>query len=156
MLNFPPFLRNLRKKLLLKLFEYKDKNDFKYKNKNVEMGIMEWLPHGFFVDRGLGMTVFIQYDNIYQVGDPILYEEQWNVLINYSNPCHEELGFRFIFPTKEEADISYEKILENWKNFHRNHTKLEEKIIQFLSHIEVLPGGEEYEKAKDRFLNLEN
>ena len=115
------------------------------------MGIVEWLPHGFFVDRGLGMTVFIQYDNIYQVGDPILYEEQWNVLINYSNPSHEELGFRFPFPEKEEADILYKKILEEWKNFHRNHTKLEEKIIQFLSHIEVLPGGEEYEKAKDRF-----
>lgn len=40
------------------------------------------------------------------------------------------------------------KILEEWKNFHRNHTKLEEKIIRFFSHIEVLPGGEEYRKAK--------
>ena len=118
-----------------------------------EMGIIEWLPHGFFVDRGLGMTVFIRYDNIYQVGDPTIYEEQWNIVINYSNPSNEELGFRFPFPTKEEATLLYEKILENWKNFHRNYTSLEEKITRFISHIDVLPGGEEYEKAKDRFQN---
>lgn len=69
----------------------------KNKNKNVEMWIIEWLPHCFFMDRGLGMIVFMRYDNIYQVNHPCLIEEQRNVLSDYSNPCHEELGFRFIF-----------------------------------------------------------
>ena len=115
------------------------------------MAIIEWLPHGFFVNRGLGKTMFIKYENIYQVEKAVLFKEEWNVSVDYVNPSCEESGFRFVRPTKEEAELLYDKILDNWKNFHRNSSTLQDKIIRFISHIEVLPGGEEYEKAKDRF-----
>jgi hypothetical protein len=115
--------------------------------RNGNLGVVD----GFFVDRGLGITVFIKYENIYQVEAPVLYEEMWNVIVDYLHPAHEETGFRFPFQTKDEANALHVKILENWKAFHRNHTSLEEKINRFISHIDVLPGGEEYENAKERF-----
>ena len=118
------------------------------------MPIIEWLPHGFFLDKGL-KTVFIKYENIYQVEEPVLYKEEWNVIVDYVNPACEEPGFRFPHSTKEEAELLYNKILDNWKKFNRNFSTLEEKIIRFISHIEVLPGGEEYENAKERFLKNE-
>ena len=36
-------------------------------------------------------------------------------------------------------------------SYHDNFSTVEEKLDKLLSHIEVLPGGEEYEKAKTDF-----
>lgn len=46
----------------------------------------------------------------------------------------------------------YEKsILEKWIEYHENNINLEKKLDKLFEMIEVLPGGEEYEKAKEDF-----
>ena len=70
--------------------------------------------------------------------------------------CGEDKGFDFISDTEKSAKKDYKKLVTKITKHHTKNDSLNEKLDKLLSYIEVLPGGEEYEKAKDRFVNLEN
>ena len=128
---------------------------------------IEWLENGFFINKGDGAIVFIKYDNIYQIHSPFLYEEEWNVVIDYVQKCRgvkDEEGFRFPFPTKEEAEPLYHLLITKWKEHQINLPlkdivkDIKDKLDKLLSHIDVLPGnetgGKDFEEAKERFVEI--
>jgi hypothetical protein len=55
---------------------------------------------------------------------------------------------------EEHARKIYQTMLEGWMNYHSNYSEsngILNKLDALLNHIEVMPGGEEAEKAKARF-----
>ena len=99
--------------------------------------------------------LFIKYDNIYSIQRPSLDGKQWIVAVIYMSDCQKDFGFDFVSNTKESAEKDYELLTNQLIKYHTKNNSLTEKLDKLLSMIEVIPGGEEYEKAKDRFVNLE-
>ena len=101
-------------------------------------------------------TSFIKYDNIYSIQRPIFKNNSWFIDIVYDRTKISNRGI--LATTKEQANKTYVYLTEKLINYHKkknNIDSIETKLDKLLSYIEVLPGGEEYEKAKDRFSNLE-
>ena len=103
-----------------------------------------------------GECEFIKYDNIYTVRRPVLNSNSWIVTIIYVTPYQKDIGFDFVSSTKKAAEENYVSLVNQLIKYHTKsnvlNEKLNEKLDKLLSHIEILPGGEEYEKAKDHFL----
>ena len=96
---------------------------------------------------------FIKYDNVYRIRRPILKDNCWIIDIIYDTTFETGISS----PTEEQANKVYEALTEKLINYHKKKNSIdsiETKLDKLLSLIEVLPGGEEYEKAKDHFLNL--
>ena len=98
---------------------------------------------------------FIKYDNIYQIRRPILKNNCWIVDFLYDTRFTKVSNPGISAPTEEQANKVYEKLTEKLINYHKKKNSIdsiEAKLDKLLSYIEVLPGGEEYEKAKDHFM----
>ena len=100
-----------------------------------------------------GGTRFIKYDNIHVVKLPVLKLQKWVISVIYTSECAGRTSYDFSFKTEEVANVRYKEIVDNCANHYKRARFLEERLEKLFSLIEVLPGGEEYEKAKDRFQN---
>lgn len=101
-----------------------------------------------------GGTVFVKYDNIYMVKLPCINtNNKWTVSIIFNVVCNNKSGFDFHFKTEDDAKKRYIEIVEKCTSHYERERCLEEKLNKLFSLIEVLPGGEEYEKAKSNFQN---
>ena len=101
---------------------------------------------------------FIRYDNIYRIRRPNFKNNVWVIDIIYDSRFTKVSTPGISAPTEEQANKTYEYLTEKLINYHKkknNSDSIETKLDKLLSYIEVLPGGEEYEKAKDHFLKNE-
>lgn len=96
-------------------------------------------------------TIFIKYDNIFKIQFPKLSEEKWIISVFYTAITQEKIGYGFSSNTKEEAEKEYDLLVNRVIKYHTKNNSLEEKVDKLLSHVEILPGGEEYEKSKHSF-----
>lgn len=106
-----------------------------------------------------GLMTLIKFENIFSIEQPNRTENNnWKMDIRYSslvgrksrsdNGAH---GFKIVRDSEEKCNEVYQKLIGEWMKYHNNSSSLEEKIDKLLSHIEVLPGGEEYNKAEMNF-----
>ena len=98
-----------------------------------------------------GEFLFIKYDNIYSIGKPVKKKEGWIVEMTYYVKCDNVSGYEFIYDTLKEAQTRQQYLFNKCIEYHTRNSSLNEKLDKLLAHIEILPGGEEYEKAKERF-----
>jgi hypothetical protein len=96
-------------------------------------------------------TRFLKYDSIHMIKVPYLKEKKWTVTIIFDVVHNNNSGYNFYFKNEEDAQKKYDEIVENCAHHFGRIRRLEGKLDKFLSIIEVLPGGEEYEKADQQF-----
>ena len=112
------------------------------------------MKNGFFVigdyeeSRSASFIEFSDISNIRFQKDSSRVVEKWLTQITFKSGKHNTY---FAYQDREKAEKYYENVLNAWMKFNENVLNLEEKIDQLLSHIDVIPGGDEYHKVKDRF-----
>ena len=98
-----------------------------------------------------GGTRFINYDNIHMVKLPYFKERKWRVSVIFTVEFDGRSSYEFPFKTEDDAKKRYREIIDSCTHYHERHRVLEHKLDKLFSLIEILPGGEEYEKAKADF-----
>jgi hypothetical protein len=88
---------------------------------------------------------------IHSINQPSLKESRWESLLHMSK-CKEDFGLHLFSNTEKDAENLYEKLINQLIKYHTKNNSLEEKLDKLLSHIDIIPGGEEYDKARDRFI----
>ena len=91
---------------------------------------------------------FIDFSNIYEISLRFV-DEKWEIFVRYRKSFDKTFGYKFLLKCNIEAENKYGQITEAWINF--NESSRDDKIDRLLAQIEVLPGGEEYQRGKERF-----
>ena len=94
------------------------------------------------------ITTFIEFSNIYEIFLRFV-DKKWEIFVEYRISISKAIGYKFLLKCNIEAENKYKQITEAWINF--NQSSLDDKIDRLLAQIEVLPGGEEYQRGKERF-----
>ncbi len=115
----------------------------------------KFMKNGFFVigdGEGFRSASFIEFSDIsnirFQRGSSDRMNQKWFTQIVFKSGNHNTY---FAYEDMRIAEKYYETVLNAWMEFNENILNLEEKIDQLLSHIDVIPGGDEYLKVKDQF-----
>ena len=108
---------------------------------------MKLVKNGFFIKDIYNNVIFYKYDEISHIS-PIYKEGGFHkFFVNFLKKAQASLKDDNIVKITEK----YNKILNGWINYHSQESNLqiEKKLDTLLNHIEIMPGGEEYEKAKN-------
>jgi hypothetical protein len=106
---------------------------------------VKFVKNGFFLRDQNEHVSFYGYDEIKRVTQVILTEKIFYIYFFKRDRLSLE-DENFLKMTE-----IYNKILNGWINYHSQDSNLqiEKKLDALLNHIEIMPGGEEYEKAKN-------
>lgn len=109
------------------------------------------VKYGFFLKNISEHIYFYRYDEISHI-IPIYFERDfYKITVVFFK--REQLILKD--KNQEISKEVYNKILNCWINYHSQNPAdnifigIEKKLDTLLNHIEVMPGGEEYEKSKN-------
>ena len=114
--------------------------------------MLTFLNKGFIVTETQSCmkgVVFIDYTNIraIKMANVATYDHRI-VITNKEKEMNE-----FCYQNKTEGQTAYNDILSHWMKYlnESSTTSLEQKLDTLLSHIDIIPGGTEYDFAKQNF-----
>jgi hypothetical protein len=108
---------------------------------------VKFVKNGMFVRDRAEHVSFYGYDEIYRIS-PIYKEGDFHKICVYFFKRE-----RLTLEDKNTVKLTeiHNQILKGWINYHSQdlNLQIEKKLDALLNHIEIMPGGEEYEKAKN-------
>ena len=118
--------------------------------------MLTFVNKGFIVqeDRDYVKEVrFIEYANIYKVRMEYINQNVYRIELMQMKKIGKEDRQEFRYEDKYKAEEAYNKILSNWRKYLDGNStaSLEQKLDILLSHIDIIPGGKEYDIVKQDF-----
>ena len=118
--------------------------------------MLTFLNKGFILTENrnyVSEVTFVEYANIHKVRMKYVKENVYYIEVPYIKGIGNETTWEIRYEDKYQAEEAYNKILSNWRKYlDRNSTTvLEQKLDTLLSHIDIIPGGKEYDIVKQDF-----
>lgn len=126
--------------------------------------MLTFLNKGFIVTdnrEDMKTVKLIEYANIYTVKMESIREDLCYVEVTYKKSILKETMlkenlYQFRSQDKSKTETTYNDILSHWMKYldrssTSSSTSLEQKLDSLLSHIDIIPGGTEYDLAKQNF-----
>ena len=116
--------------------------------------MLTFLNKGFIVTENQSYmkgVVFIDYTKIGAIRMINIDADEHRIAI--TNKEGKENLYDFFYQKKTEGETTYNDILSHWMKYlnESSTTSLEQKLDTLLSHIDIIPGGTEYDLAKQNF-----
>ena len=116
--------------------------------------MLTFLNKGFLVTETQSYVkgvVFIDYTKIGAIRMINVREDDHRIAI--TNKEGKENLYDFCYQNKTEGETTYNDVLSHWMKYlnESSTTSLEQKLDTLLSHIDIIPGGTEYDVAKQHF-----
>jgi hypothetical protein len=106
-----------------------------------------FVKNGFFIRDISNYIFFYRYNEITCISPIRKDGGYFKIYISFLTKDRDQLVLK---DKKEEIFKEiHNKILNGWINYHSQESNIEKKLDALLNHIEIMPGGEEYEKAKN-------
>ena len=117
--------------------------------------MLTFVNKGFIVEENrdyVKEVTFVGYANIHKVRMEYISQFTYLIKVMHKKEIGKEDRHEFRYEDKYKAEDAYNKILCNWRKYlDGTATTLEQKLDILLSHIDIIPGGKEYETAKIDF-----
>ena len=122
--------------------------------------MLTFLNKGFIVTETQSYVkgvVFIDYTKIGAIRMINVREDVYRIeIVNREGKVYKEGKenlYEFSYQNKTEGETTYNDVLSHWIKYlnESSTTSLEQKLDTLLSHIDIIPGGKEYDLAKQNF-----
>lgn len=118
--------------------------------------MLTFLNKGFILTENrnyVSEVTFVEYANIHKVRMKYVKENVYYIEVPYIKGIGNETTWEIRYEDKYQAEEAYNKILSNWRKYldGNSTTSLEQKLDTLLSHIDIIPGGKEYDIVKQDF-----